>query len=291
MITDTEYRAVLARYRALIEEELCRLLPGGAGVVGDAMRYTLTAGGKRIRPVMTLEFCRVCGGETRRALPLAAAVEMVHTYSLIHDDLPCMDDDDLRRGRASCHKRFGEAAALLAGDALLTYAFGVIADAELPAERAVEAAACLSEAAGFAGMIGGQMLDLANDCGRADAAALDEINLKKTGALIGAACRLGCIAAGADGERLSAAALYAENVGLAFQITDDILDVKGTAEELGKPIGSDIRNGKSTYVSVYGADFAMDTAADYTDRALKALDIFGEEASFLRLMARKLIFR
>lgn len=288
---DIDYQKTLKNYCSLIETELDRRLPCDAGEVGDAMRYSLMAGGKRIRPIMVLEFCRVNGGDIRAALPFAAAIEMIHTYSLIHDDLPCMDDDDLRRGRPSCHKRFAEATALLAGDGLLTYAFGLLSSAPLPADRVVRAVACLSEAAGFAGMIGGQMLDLANEGRQVDAVRLDETNLKKTGALITAACKLGCIAAGANGERLAAAETYARNVGLAFQITDDILDVKSTAEELGKPVGSDAKNEKSTYVSVYGMAFASETAAGYTRDAVDALSAYGSEAHFLRETARRLILR
>ncbi|MEG1857575.1 MAG: polyprenyl synthetase family protein, partial [Pseudoflavonifractor sp.] len=196
----------------------------------DAMLYSLLAGGKRIRPVMTLEVCRMCGGDVECALPFACAVEMVHTYSLIHDDLPCMDDDDLRRGRPTNHRVYGEATAVLAGDALLTAAFETIAEhgTNLPAERVLCACACLGRAAGARGMVGGQVLDMAGE-GRALASSeVEELQKLKTGALISAAAEMGCIIAGGDEAARKAVRSYAERLGLAFQIRDDMLDVQGS---------------------------------------------------------------
>lgn len=278
-------------YTALVNAELEKAVPENGGIVCDAMRYSLQNGGKRIRPVLALEFCRVCGGDIHSALPFACAVEMIHTYSLIHDDLPCMDDDGLRRGKPSCHVRYGEAFALLAGDALLTLAFKTLMTAPLPPERRAEACLLLSDAAGYSGMVGGQELDLLNEGKKVTAEALRETYALKTGELIRAACLLGCIAAGADQKQREAAAIYAENIGLAFQITDDILDVTGSTETLGKPAGSDEENGKSTYVSLLGLEKSKELAAELTQRAVASLYVFGAEGGFLSELAYALIQR
>ena len=214
------------------------------------MRYSLLAGGKRIRPILTLEFCRVCGGDMEKALPFAAAIEMVHTYSLIHDDLPCMDNDDYRRGRLTNHKVFGEANAVLAGDALLTAAFGSLAKAELPADRICKAVALLSKRAGECGMVGGQVLDLAGEQLVLTEEEIYNVHRLKTGALISAACQLGVIAAGGTQEQLDAADRYAEALGLAFQTRDDMLDVLGDSGKMGKATGMD--ENKNTFVRLYG---------------------------------------
>ena len=198
----------------------------------EAMEYSLLAGGKRIRPVLTLECCRLCGGDPEAALNFACGVEMIHTYSLIHDDLPAMDDDDLRRGRPTNHKVYGEATAILAGDGLLTAAFQALAGAKLPAERVVEAVACLAKEAGPEGMVGGQALDMAGEGRALTRKELELLQSLKTGALISAAAELGCIAAGGTAEQRAAVRTYAQCLGRAFQIQDDILDVTGTAEEL-----------------------------------------------------------
>ena len=246
--------------------------------VPDAMLYSASAGGKRIRPCLTMEFCRVCGGDPMDALPFACGVEMIQTYSLIHDDLPCMDDDDLRRGKPSCHKQFDEATALLAGDGLLTLAFGALASVQLPPERIRDAVAELSYEAGIYGMVGGQEMDLENettgDTAHFPLETLRATYEKKTCALLSAACRLGVIAAGGTDEQLKAAGEYALQMGLAFQIIDDILDVTGDAAVLGKPIGSDAENGKPTYVTVLGVEGARAEAARHTAAALQALEIF-----------------
>ncbi len=252
----------------------------------DAMRYSLLAGGKRLRPVMVLEFCRACGGDVEAALPFAAAVEMVHTYSLIHDDLPCMDNDDYRRGRLTNHKVYGEATAVLAGDALLTSAFMRLSMAKLPPERICLAVAMLSECAGELGMVGGQMLDLeAEECNEEEIGA---IHTRKTGALISAACTLGVIAAGGTDEQMDAAAQYAAGLGLAFQIRDDMLDIIGDEHKLGKQTGKDIE--KNTYPRLFSMEQCQKKVDKLTNYALDALKIFPEH-SFLCTLALSLVER
>lgn len=260
----------------------------GLDVMLDAMAYSLRNGGKRIRPVLTLEFCRVCGGDYKAAIPFALGVEMIHTYSLIHDDLPCMDNDDMRRGKPSSHKVYGEANALLAGDGLLTLAFETVLSADISADKKALAALELAKAAGVSGMIGGQVMDLANE-GRS--VTLDEIKATdrlKTGEMIRVAAVMGCIAAGAGSEMIAAAEKYCENIGLAFQIVDDILDVTSDDATLGKPVGSDSENEKSTYVSHLGIEKSEVYARELTAQAKAALDIFGNEGEFLSELADKL---
>ena len=287
----------LKEYADIINEYLGRVLPVcdfSEDVVHEAMKYSLSIGGKRIRPVLVLEFCRVCGGDIEDALPLAAALEMIHTYSLIHDDLPCMDDDDMRRGMPSCHIKYGYEYALLAGDGLLTAAFGVIADSDFAKKNpvaAIKAVSVLSSLAGANGMIGGQVIDLKNENRKAGIETLSKMDELKTGALIKCAALLGCIASGADDEKISSAVTYAKNIGQAFQIVDDILDVTGDEKSLGKPIGSDKESGKSTYVSLLGIEKAQSLADDLTNEAVKALDIFGAENEFLKELAYKLAKR
>ncbi len=277
---------------ALFEEKA--LKNTAADAVRKAMSYSLSCGGKRIRPLLTLLFCEACGGKKEDALAFARAVEYVHTYSLIHDDLPCMDNDDYRRGNLSCHKKFGENVGLLAGDGLLTLAFGIIADAArdgfCTAQTAVWAAAELSAAAGYRGMIAGQAIDLAAEGKAVSIDLLREMDLLKTGALIKAACLLGCIAADADDELSSAAARYGGSIGLAFQITDDILDVTGSTETIGKPAGSDESNDKSTYVKLLGLERCRSLVNELTDTAIASLEVFPankEGLSALALMLAK----
>lgn len=261
-------------------------------VVYDAMSYSLENGGKRIRPLLCYEFCKACGGDESKADAYAVAVEMIHTYSLIHDDLPCMDDDDMRRGKLSNHKVFGEANALLAGDALLTLAFDTLAKADLPPENIVEAVKVLAFCAGADGMIGGQILDLANET--KDDVTLDLLrttDLLKTGRLIEAACVLGCLAANADDEMIIKAKAYAGCIGIAFQIKDDILDVTSSTEELGKPVGSDADNNKSTYVSLLGLEESERLVTKFTNIAKESLKIFGEKGSSLIKLADELATR
>ncbi len=263
--------------------------------IREAMLYSLSAGGKRIRPLLTLLFCEACGGKKEDAVFPAAAVEYIHTYSLIHDDLPCMDDDDFRRGRASCHKQFGESFALLAGDALLTLAFGKIADGvnmgKYTADTAVKIISALSSCSGYRGMIGGQALDLSGEGKDVDFNTLKKMDLLKTGELIKAACTVGCYAAGANKEQIEAAGAFAENVGLAFQITDDILDVTGDFNKLGKLIGSDANNDKSTYVKILGLQKSKEYAAELTNEALNSLSVFPYKKEEIKELAMSLLNR
>lgn len=255
----------------------------------EAIEYSLLAGGKRLRPVFAFEFCRMCGRDWKTAAPFAAAVEMIHTYSLIHDDLPSMDNDDFRRGRPTNHKVYGEAMAILAGDALLTDAFAVASTAQLlnPADMAF-AIGMLSECAGSLGMVGGQVLDIQaeqRECTEDDVLAIQD---RKTGALINAACVLGVIAGGGDEERIAAAARFAAGLGLAFQIRDDMLDVIGTAEEMGKGVGTDAA--KNTFVRLYGLEKCEELVQKYTDLAISALDMF-EDTEYLISLAKSLTGR
>lgn len=275
-------------YLAIINDALELYLPESDDIVSQAMKYSIRNGGKRIRPMLVLEFCSACGGDYKKALPLACAVEMIHTYSLIHDDLPCMDDDDYRRGKPSCHIAFGEANALLAGDALLTLAFETALKADLTAESIVAATKELAKASGVSGMVGGQVLDLQNENKQLEVADLEKIDNLKTGELIRVSCVMGCIAAGADDKKIKAAEDYAKGIGLAFQIIDDILDVTSDAETLGKPIGSDSDNQKSTYVSLLGVEESEKVAAQLTEKAKAALDIFDEDTSALKNLADSL---
>lgn len=275
-----------------IEQELMNYLPEDDGYVGtlvSSMRYSLTAGGKRIRPQLVLAFAELCSGSREAAMPFACAIEMIHTYSLIHDDLPCMDNDDMRRGKPTNHKVFGEAAALLGGNSLLTHAFEVVLSDNAirlnGTEKCVEAGRLLARSAGVNGMLGGQIIDLESENKQVSVEHLRIMDEKKTGALIKAACLLGCISAGADEEQKSAAAEYAENIGLAFQIVDDILDVVSDAETLGKPIGSDKENNKSTYVSLLGIDKCRELSSELTDKAIEALSAFDGDTSFLSSLA------
>ena len=247
----------------------------------ESIRYSLLNGGKRIRPFLTMQFSRLFEGDEETALNLGCALEMIHTYSLIHDDLPCMDDDDLRRGKPTNHVVFGEASAVLAGDALLTQAFAVASSPEIPDSIIPSAIRLLSQAAGTFGMIGGQMLDLRGETERLDFDALLEMHAKKTGALIRAACLLGCLSAGITDPsdvRYQAAVTYAENIGLAFQVIDDRLDAVGSEEDLGKPIGSDEESGKTTFLTFMSADQALDYARDLTEQAKQAIALFAERS-------------
>ena len=258
----------------------------------EAMRYSLLDAGKRIRPILALEFCRAAGGNPEDAMPFACGVEMIHTYSLIHDDLPCMDDDDLRRGKPSSHVKFGEANALLAGDALQPLAFEtMLSGSSIRPDLTVRAAATLAHACGAAGMVGGQMIDLENEGKHVGLDELRVMDSGKTGAIIKAACVMGVIAADGSDEMIAVAERYAENIGIAFQITDDILDVTSTAEVLGKPVESDIGNDKSTYVSLLGLEKAREEAARHTALAMEAVAPLGEAAEFLARFAEMLAGR
>lgn len=270
-------------YTQLIETALTEYLPKDEDISGlvKAMQYSLMAGGKRIRPTLTLEFCNLCGADTKNALPFACAVEMIHTYSLIHDDLPCMDNDDMRRGKPSNHCVFGEDNALLAGDSLLTLAFEAVlsqnAEELCGAKAAAKAGRTLAYYAGVCGMAGGQFIDLGIEGKKVSVEVLKNMCLKKTGALIAAACELGCIAAGASDEQIKQAGGFGKKIGLVFQIVDDILDVTSTTDELGKPVLSDIGNGKNTFMSLLGEEKCRQLAEKLTVEATDALSAFDSD--------------
>ena len=254
----------------------------------EAMEYSLFAGGKRLRPIFTLEFCRLCCKDWQKALPFAAAVEMIQTYSLIHDDLPAMDNDDFRRGKPTNHRMFGEAMAILAGDGLLTDAFAAAASAQLPGKDIAFAVSVLAENAGSLGMVGGQVLDMASEERECTEQEILDIQSRKTGARINASCVLGVIAGGGTEQQLAAASQFAAGLGLAFQIRDDMLDVIGTQEEMGKGVGTDAT--KNTFVRLYGLDKCQQLVEKYTNLAISALDCF-EDARFLRDLALQLTGR
>lgn len=257
----------------------------------EAMRYSLTAGGKRLRPVLVLAFCRACDGDVQAALPAACAIEMVHTYSLIHDDLPCMDDDELRRGKPTNHMIYGECTATLAGDALQAEAFRTILESALPLEARAECARLLAEAAGTAGICGGQQLDMEGEQKQLTKDDLLEIHKRKTAAMIHAACEMGVACGGGTEAQIQAAAQYAQALGLAFQIRDDMLDVISTAEELGKPIGSDEREGKTTFMTLYGLEQCGQYVHALTEQAAASVADAFPEPEFLQALARSLADR
>lgn len=257
----------------------------------DAINYSLTAGGKRLRPILTLEFCRLAGGDVEKCLPVACAVEMLHTYSLIHDDLPCMDDDELRRGKPTNHKVFGECTAILAGDALQGHAFYEILTSDLPAERRANCAELLSCAAGVDGICGGQFMDMVGEGKTLTEDELFDIHGRKTCALIVVACQMGVAAAGGTDQQLEAAAMYAAALGLAFQIRDDMLDVIGDEAKLGKPIGSDETEGKCTLMTVLGETKCAELVDSLSKRASEIVSDGFEDADFLYELARSLAQR
>jgi len=257
----------------------------------EAMRYSLLAGGKRLRPVLALWSCEACGGESTAAIDAAIAIECVHTFSLIHDDLPALDDDDLRRGQPTCHKKFGEATAILAGDGLLTLAFEVLTGAKLPAERVVALTRDLADATGPAGMIGGEWLDLDAEGKDLDEDDVQRIHTLKTARLIRSACRLGGICGGASREHLNALSGYGKSLGLAFQIADDVLDVEGDPARMGKRTKKDDARGKPTYPAAVGIEKSKTIMHDLAKAAEEHLSAFGTEASRLRALARYVIER
>ena len=254
----------------------------------EAMRYSLLAGGKRLRPIFVFDFCRMSGGDWRKAVPFAAAIEMVHTYSLIHDDLPCMDNDDYRRGRLTNHKVYGEATAVLAGDALLTAAFSFVSKASYSADIRIRASEILACCAGELGMVGGQMLDMQSEQRQCTKQEVVDIQSRKTGALIRAACMLGVLAANGSDAQLLAAEKFADNLGLAFQIRDDMLDVIGDASELGKAVGVD--TDKNTFVHLYGLDVCDKMVKDHTQTALLQLDSF-VDTQYMQQLSQQLTCR
>ncbi len=298
-----DLREHLQRHREEIEghlQESLRPQPGCPDSLLEAMRYSLLAPGKRLRPLLALLACEACGGTAAQALPVGTAVEMIHTYSLIHDDLPAMDDDDLRRGRPTCHKQFGEALAILAGDALLTMAFQVLAES-YPAPTAARCCVELARAAGAAGMVGGQVDDLAWERqpgqGQRRLDDLEYLHTRKTGALIRAALRLGVLAAYAerphdlDPEWLARIDHYGHCLGLAFQITDDLLDVEGQAEQTGKRVNKDADRGKLTYPGFLGVTASRQRAERLCDEARAHLSPLGESARFLVQLPRLVLER
>lgn len=261
----------------------------------EAMHYSLSAGGKRVRPRLVFEFNALCNGFPEGAIPFACAVEMIHTYSLIHDDLPCMDDDDLRRGKPSNHKVYGEDIALLAGDALQTLAFEIMTSekaADAVGERAcIKCANVLAKYSGANGMVGGQVIDLISENTNAPIDVLREMDYKKTACLIKAACEMGAISAGASKQQIEAASQYGECIGIAFQIKDDILDVISTNDELGKPVGSDSGNNKSTYVSLLGLSECAKLVNLLTEKAVESLKFFSGDVNSLKKFAYELAER
>ena len=282
-------------YRLKIDEALTGYFKVREGALNaglaEAMRYSLLAGGKRIRPLLVLEFCRIAGGDVEKALPVACAIEMLHTYSLIHDDLPCMDNDELRRGKPTNHMVYGECTATLAGDALQAEAFGTILRCDLPPVVKANCAEILAGAVGLDGMCGGQFLDMSWEGRALTEQELSEINIRKTGALLVAACQMGVAAACGSELMLAAAGHYGSAIGMAFQIRDDMLDVLSTAEELGKPIGSDLEENKNTYMVLMGREGCEKTIAKLTDFAKNVLDEAFEDTAFLKELADALSTR
>lgn len=282
----------------LIEKALYDFVPKGLTLEKNlisSMDYSLKAGGKRIRPQLVLEFARLCGGDVYDALPFACAVEMIHTYSLIHDDLPCMDNDDMRRGKPSNHIVYGEDVALLAGDALQSLAFEIMSSDtvvnKVGAEKAIRCVNILSDYCGAKGMVGGQIIDIEHENKKASLQVVSQLHREKTGALIKAACEIGCVCGGGSQEQITSASDYGEAIGLAFQVVDDILDVTATDEQLGKPVGSDIDNNKSTYVSLLGIDKCKEIVIQQTNIAISSLKSFNGNTSSLESFALQLAER
>ena len=294
-----DLKAYLKEQCARVDAALDTYLPAESDLphnLHKAMRYSVFAGGKRVRPILMLAACQAVGGDTTLAIPAACAMEMIHTYSLIHDDLPAMDDDDFRRGNPTNHKVFGEAIAILAGDGLLTEAFKLMSDprfaARVPAEARLAVIQEIAACAGSCGMVGGQVVDMESE-GKPDMdlATVQYIHTHKTGALIKAAVVAGALLGGADERKLAAITRYGAAAGLAFQIADDILDIEGTTEEIGKDAGSDQARGKATYPAVMGLASAKEEARAMMDEAFKALEIFGAEADPLREIASYIVTR
>ena len=283
-----------SEYLNLIENNLEKLLDSvkEKSIVSEAMRYSLMNGGKRVRPVLALAFCEMLNGDINEVLPFACAIEMIHTYSLIHDDLPCMDNDDMRRGKPSCHKKYGEEYALLAGDGLLNLAFETIFGFYTGDEKkALECGKIISAASGISGMIGGQAIDLLSENKDISLEELKKLHSLKTGAMITAPCLIATVCASGSDKDFKNAKAYGEIIGLQFQIVDDILDKTSSAEELGKPIGSDEQNNKSTYVSLLGLEKAKEQSDKLLEEALSVLDEYPESNSFLKEFSFRLSSR
>lgn len=293
-----DINAYLARKRIAVDRALESLVPPATTfppLVFEAMRYSLFAGGKRVRPILALASAEALGASTAGLLPAACSLELVHTYSLIHDDLPAMDNDDYRRGRPTCHKVFGDAVAILAGDGLLNMAFEVLSDPKrlktVPASRMLAIIRVIAQASGVFGMIGGQVVDMQSEGKDVDFPTLEYIHTHKTGALIRASVRIGALYGKAGEKRLRALNRYGEYIGLAFQIADDILDITGTQEEIGKDVGSDLKKGKKTFPSFYGLEESRRRAREVADRAIASLKEFDRKADPLRELAGYMVTR
>jgi len=293
-----DLKRYMAEKRATVDDALERYMPephGPAAALIKAMNYSLFAGGKRLRPILCIAGAEAVGGDAQKVMPVACALELIHTYSLIHDDLPAMDNDDLRRGKPTSHKVFGEAMAILAGDGLLTEAFNMLARLEAP-ERASSGIlkkiiSLIATASGWQGMVGGQAVDIQSEGKAIDAAVMDYIHSHKTGALITASVTSGAVLGGGTGMQMDAVGLYGEKIGLAFQIADDILDIEGNAEEMGKGVGGDSKKGKNTFPSVYGLNESKEILNLSIDAAIKSLENFDNKADPLRQIARYIIER
>jgi geranylgeranyl diphosphate synthase type II len=293
-----DIKAYLSKKKDHIDKALEKLVPPAKTFppsVHEAMRYSLFAGGKRVRPILAVAAAEALGARTADLLPIAGSLELIHTYSLIHDDLPAMDDDDLRRGRPTCHKVYGEAVAILAGDGLLTMAFEVLSDPRrlkaVSANRLVPIIKEIATASGVFGMIGGQIVDMESEGMDVDFPTLEYIHTHKTGALIRASVRVGALYARAGKRQFTALTHYGEMVGLAFQIADDILDITGTREEIGKDVGSDIKKGKKTFPGFYGLEESRRRAKEVADKAVHALRDFDRKADSLRELAKYIVNR
>ena len=293
-----DIKLYLAKKKDAVDKTLEKLVPPAQKFpvsVHEAMRYSLFGGGKRVRPILAIAAAEAIGAKTVDLLPIAGALELIHTYSLIHDDLPAMDDDDFRRGRATCHKVYGEAIAILAGDGLLNMAFEVLSDPRrlkaIPANRLIAIIKEISTASGVFGMIGGQVVDMESENKDVDFPTLEYIHTHKTGALIRASVRVGALYAKAGKRQFTALTHYGEMVGLAFQIADDILDLTGTQEEIGKDVGSDIKKGKKTFPSFYGLEESRARAREVADKAVHALKDFDRRADPLRELATYIVNR
>ena len=295
MTPDLDLKEYLERQRLLVEKALETALPENKGpeaIVVEAMRYSLFAGGKRLRPILCLAAAEAVGGDVEAAMPAACALEMIHTYSLIHDDLPAMDDDDLRRGKPTSHVVFGEAIAILAGDGLLTEAFVLLSDYRtMIPERALKLINVIASAASYRGMVGGQVVDMLSQNKPADVETVEQMHSRKTAALISAAAESGALAGGGKDDQVKALARYGRAIGLAFQIADDILDIEGQTEVLGKTAGSDVARGKVTYPAAVGLESSREAARKLIDQALVALDGFDETADLLRALATYIVTR
>jgi len=282
---------IMAERRTLVDAALDRRLPPAdepPPTIHEAMRYSVFAGGKRLRPMLALFGCEAVGGKLEDAMPAAVALELIHTYSLVHDDLPAMDDDDFRRGRPTCHKVYGDAVAVLAGDALLTHAFQVLADptaTDVPAARRLQIVAEISAAAGSLGMVGGQTMDIQAEGKALDPTTLLTLHSKKTGALLRASLRVGGLAGGAGDAAMASLTRYGERLGLAFQIVDDILDIEGSSVEMGKTAGSDMRKQKATYPAVFGLEASRREAARLLAEAREAVRPLGDGGAVLVALA------